>query len=309
MKRIFTLLPFLLAVFCLTGCTNGALILPNGSSASIRSEAAFLYNMESDVLAAYPGEDVRIRPASLTKLLTALTALDVMDPSAVITPGEEVYLPGTGSSSAFIRPHHALSLEMLVEAMLLPSGNDAAYAAAAACGRVIAENPAMDYTDAVQIFVGEMNRFAQSLGCTDSHFTVPDGYAGEENYSTPGDMAKIARAAAHNEIILRYAGMHRDDVTYASGHTNTWVNTNLQLDPDSRWYNPNVTGLKTGSLPDSFSLITLYDDGSSRLLIGIFEGGSDSDRYGDTGRIIEEFTKQNRRSDPLRAVIRPRSAH
>ena len=292
MKKIFVYVMAFLTAMGLHGCRDGGeLILPGGESAAIRSEGAFVCDLNSGEKTFY-GENERISPASLTKLLTCLTALDVMDPETVITPGDEVYLPGQGSSSAFIRPHHSLTLEMLIEAMLLPSGNDAAYAVSAACGRVIAGNDGLNAADAVKVFVDAMNTYARSLGCMDSVFTVPDGYAGDETHSTPADMAKIAEAAAGNEIILRYARLHSDCVTYASGHTNTWVNTNLQLDPESEWYNPAVIGLKTGSLPGNCSLITLYDDGSTRLLIGILGAADDTERYGDTGEIIERIKKK-----------------
>ncbi len=293
MKKILVYFMAFLAAMGLHGCGDGEeFVLPGGDTAvTIRSEGAFVCDLTSGETAFY-NENGRISPASLTKLLTCLTALDVMDPDTVITPGDEVYLPGQGSSSAYIRPHHSLTLEMLIEAMLLPSGNDAAYAVSVACGRVIAEDPALPYTDAIAEFVGEMNDFARSLGCTDSAFTVPDGYAGDENYSTPSDMAKIAKAAAENEIILRYAGLQKDDVIYASGHTNTWVNTNLQLDPESEYYCGHVIGLKTGSLPGSCSLITLYDDGETRLLIGILGAETDAERYEDTGRIIGEMNNE-----------------
>jgi len=289
MKKILTYFLAFLISAGLHGCAAGnEMALPDGGTVTIRSDSAFVYDLTGDEITYLDGDE-RISPASLTKLLTCLTALDVMDPSAVITPGDEVYLPGEGSSSAYIRPHHALTLEMLIEAMLIPSGNDAAYAVSAACGRVMSGDDTLEYNEAVAVFVESMNAYARSLGCTDSAFTVPDGYAGEENYSTAADMAKIAKAAAENPVIRKYMGLSRDDVVYASGHTNTWVNTNLQLDPESEWYNPSVRGMKTGSLPGNCSLITLYDDGETRLLIGVFGGSDDRARYGDTEEIIKNI--------------------
>ncbi|MBQ2727439.1 MAG: D-alanyl-D-alanine carboxypeptidase [Clostridia bacterium] len=289
MKKILTYVLAFLISAGLHGCAAGnEMTLPDGGTVTIRSDSAFVYDLNGNGITYLDG-DKRIYPASLTKLLTCLTALDMMDPSAVITPGDEVYLPDDGSSSAYIRPHHSLTLEMLVEAMLLPSGNDAAYAVAAACGRVMAGNDTLPYEEAVGMFVDGMNEYARSLGCTDSFFTVPDGYAGEENCSTAADMAKIAQAAAGNPIIMKYAGLHSDDVTYASGHVNTWVNTNLMLNPDSEFYNPSIIGLKTGSLAGNYSLITLYDDGNRQLMIGIFGSPTEEARYRSTAAILEKY--------------------
>ncbi|MBQ8368544.1 MAG: D-alanyl-D-alanine carboxypeptidase [Clostridia bacterium] len=290
MKKILTyFLAFLLSVGMQACGNGGAEVVMGDVAVTLRAPAAFVYDCTSgDTVLHGSG---RVYPASLTKLLTCLTALDVMDPQTVIVPGDEVYLPGEGSSSAFIRPHHALTLEMLVEAMLLPSGNDAAYAVAAACGRVMADDASLSYTDAAAVFVDGMNDYAARLGCTDSRFTVPDGYAGDENYSTAADMAKIAKAASENELIMKYAGLHTDSVTYASGHTNTWVNTNLQLDPDSPYYNEHVTGMKTGSLPGNYCLITRYDNGETDIIIGIFGAQTDEERYGDTERILDGLAR------------------
>ncbi|MGN1408683.1 MAG: hypothetical protein ACI4XJ_00755, partial [Eubacteriales bacterium] len=160
-------------------------------------------------------------------------------------------------------------------------------AAAAGCGYVLLDDSSADYTDAVAAFVEYMNSYAKNLGCTNTNFTTPDGFAGNEHYSTLHDMALISKAAAENEIITEYAKLLSDDVTYASGHVNTWVNTNKMLDPDSKYYCKDVVGLKTGSLEDSFSLVVFYDDGELRLIIGLFGAKKDSDRYTDALNIID----------------------
>ncbi len=236
--------------------------------------------------------DERISPASTTKLLTALYALELLPADTFITPGDEVYFPPEESSSAFIRPHHTLTLEMLIEGMLLPSGNDAAYAVAAAGGRAREDDGDLSPEDAVAAFVEGMNEYAASLGCTESHFTVPDGFAGDENYSTPADMAKIARAAAENEVIRAYAGVHTANVTYASGHTNTWVNTNAFLDPGSAWYDERVVGLKTGSLAGEYALITLYAEDGREVLVGVFGCATEDERYAVTEKRMKNVKKE-----------------
>lgn len=254
----------------------------------LKSENGFIINLDTDEIRYFGGRgDDIVYPASTTKLLTSLAALGLMPPDELITPGDEVYLPLDGSSFAYIRPNHTLTLEMLVEGMIIPSGNDAAYAAAAGCGYILLEDSSADYTDAVAAFVKYMNSYAENLGCTNTNFTSPDGFAGSEHYSTLHDMALISKAAAENEIITEYAKLLSDDVTYASGHINTWVNTNKMLDPDSKYYCKDVVGLKTGSLEDSFSLVVLYNDGELRLIIGLFGAKKDSDRYTDALNIIE----------------------
>ena len=64
--------------------------------------------------------------------------------NAIVTPGSELLLVKEGSSVAYIKSHHKLTVSMLVEGMLIPSGNDAAYVLAAAAGRVIADDESLD---------------------------------------------------------------------------------------------------------------------------------------------------------------------
>ena len=251
--------------------------------------SVFTFDLTTGVLNECPAGE-RVYPASTVKLLTALLALEILPSDREITPGEEVYLIGENASIAYIRPEHRLTVEMLVEAMLLPSGNDAAYALAGACGRELAGDENLSPQKAVARFVSEMNAYAGRIGCTSSSFTAPDGFAGRDNYSSLRDMALIASKAAENKIIMRYAGLHSANVTYASGHVNSWVNTNKQLDEDSKWYDPNVKGLKTGSLKDNCCIITLYDDGEHRFITGVFGAATDDGRYEDTARLIKLMT-------------------
>lgn len=253
----------------------------------LHTDSGFVYFPDSDTAHYFSDEDARVYPASTTKLLTILAALDVMPADELIQPGDEVYLPKAGSSSAYIRPNHTLTVEMLVEGMLLPSGNDAAYALSAACGYVLLDDSEAEYTDAVERFTDYMNEFAEKLGCTGTNFTKPDGFAGREHYSTLHDMLLISKAAAQNDIITKYAALPYDNVVYASGHTNTWTNTNKLLDENSRYYCKGVAGLKTGSLEDNYSLIVLYDDGETRFIIGLFGDKTDDDRYTDALNLIQ----------------------
>ena len=288
MKKCIFLLS---ALLCLSSCGGTpASADPFLPDFAMSADQAFVWKITEDELIRYSGTgDDRVYPASITKLLTAQYALELMPPDTLITPGDEVYFPPEGSSSAYIRPNHTLTLDMLIEGMMLPSGNDAAYAVAAAGGRVLAEEEGLPPEEAVAVFVDGMNDYAVSLGCTDTHFTTPDGFAGTEHYSSTADMALIAKAAAENERIMTYAGRYTDDVTYASGHVNTWTNTNRFLDPASDCYSEHIIGLKTGSLEGNYCLVTVYDDGETRLIVGVFGCPTENDRYEDTEALIGEF--------------------
>jgi D-alanyl-D-alanine carboxypeptidase (penicillin-binding protein 5/6) len=105
----------------------------------IETPFAVVYDGAKDRFLYRKGGDRVIYPASTTKLLTILASLKVLNPGEIVHPGDELSLLDEDSSVAGVDEGHALTVEMLVEAMLLPSGNDAAYVLAAAAGECISE--------------------------------------------------------------------------------------------------------------------------------------------------------------------------
>ncbi|MBQ7341524.1 MAG: D-alanyl-D-alanine carboxypeptidase, partial [Oscillospiraceae bacterium] len=139
-------------------------------------ERFFVYDCETNTMMAQYGEDTKLYPASITKLLTAYTALQYLKPADKVVAGDALDLVAADSSIAFIRRGDTLAVEQLVEAMMLPSGNDAAYITAVAAGREIAHNPELAPAEAADVFVRQMNITAKNAGMTGSNFMNPDGY-------------------------------------------------------------------------------------------------------------------------------------
>lgn len=235
------------------------------------------------------GQQDRLYPASITKLFSAWVALKYLDPEQPVTAGRELGLLQPGSSTAYISYGSVLTVQMLVEGMLLPSGNDAAYVLCAAAGRAIAEDPSLPAKQAVDTFVEEMNRQARELGLTGTHFENPDGYHAEDHYSCPADLAVIGTLALENGIIAGYAGCFRDSVRWVSGETCTWKNTNRLLNPESEYYCPGTLGLKTGYTQQAgHCLLAAFDTGDGPLLVGIFGSAGKTSRY-ENARILMEL--------------------
>ena len=265
----------------------------------ISSGQAFVYDVEGKQYLYLKGESRVLYPASTTKLLTILYALTLLSPDTEVTPRDELELVEAGSSIAYIKPHHTLTVEMLIEGMLLPSGNDAAYALAAAGGRTLLGEVGADGRTAVSAFMDGMNRYAGQLGLCGSSFLTPDGNEEQgQHYSTVEDMTLVSRLAAENELIMRYAGISSDDVVYASGETNHWENTNLLLHPDSEFYSPSVTGLKTGSLgKGKYSVIVTAEIGGKQYIIGVFAAETSKDRFRDALLIVNGLRQFSELSD------------
>lgn len=255
----------------------------------IRAPYAILVDVEKKtVLYSKGGENEKIYPASITKVLTALVALQNCDPEVVFTPGDELELVEYDASIAYIKSHHSLTLDMLIEGMMLPSGGDAAYVIAAGVGRIILGSTEATAFECVDEFVREMNRYAKSIGMNDSNFVTPDGYHHDDHYTTLHDVALLGMEALKSEIIMKYANTYYDNVTYASGHTNEWSNSNMLINPHSEHYYKYATGLKTGTTDEAGAclLASAEHDGRS-VIVGVFASTSNTSRFNDARSLLE----------------------
>ena len=232
--------------------------------------------------------DEKIYPASTTKVLAAIVALKYCAPDVVFKPGDELSLVASDSSVAYIKSNHELTLEMLIEGMMLPSGGDAAYTVAAGVGRIIAGDDTLSGADAVKVFVDEMNRYGEEvLGLKNTHFTCPDGYHDDGHYTSIIDIMTVAYAALCEPLIMRYAGLEHDDVKYASGHKNEWENTNKLIDPDSAYYYEYANGMKTGTTEEAGCclLASAVKDGKT-VIAGVFAAKDNRQRYTDARSLL-----------------------
>lgn len=265
--------------------------IPPPADGSVSATHAFVYDCTNDRLLYRLGDQYEaVAPASLTKLMSILVALQYLDEETVITAGEEVTWIMENSSIAVVYPGHRLTVEMLVEGMMLQSGNDAAYALAVAAGRAIAADESISARDAMDIFMAEMNRQAANMGLSNTHFLCPEGWDTDGHYSCCADLMAIALKAMEEPTIMRYANVYRDYVTYASGHTCVWRNTNALLNPDSEFYHENAIGLKTGTTPNAgHCLLSVFQTEETTLLIGVL-GYPDSDsRFADTLLLYDHY--------------------
>ena len=249
----------------------------------IRAGHVFVYDTgKREMLYCNTDSTDSVYPASITKLFTALVALEILEPDTVVTAGKELGLLQSGSSTAFLAYGSRLTVEMLVEAMLLPSGNDAAYVLSAAAGRALLGKEKAGAREAVEAFMEEVNRRGRELGLGNSQFVTPDGYHAQGHYSCPGDLATIGELALDNEMIAKYAGTQQDSVVFNSGETITWYNTNRLLNPESAWYCEKAVGLKTGYTKEAgYCLLAAFASEEGHILVGIFDAENKLSRYSD----------------------------
>ena len=250
----------------------------------------FVYDTKADTFLVSSGEaTTQVYPASITKLFTAYVAMQYLDPATQVTVGNALDYIVPGSSVAKLEVGDVLSVELLVEAMMLPSGNDAAYVLACEAGRAIRNNPQLDAGAAKDVFVAEMNSQAAALGMTGTHFVNPDGIHDTNHYSTFGDLAILGKLALKNETIMKYATTAKDKVTL-HGETIEWKNTNKLIDRTNSYFCPYALGLKTGQTPDAGScLLSAFRKDDYELIIGVFGCPLEEDRFDDTLQLFNQI--------------------
>ncbi len=242
-----------------------------------------VYDMTAGVMLYEKDAQAKITAASTTKLLTALTLLEYVKPGTIFTVGSELSLVGAGSSTAKLPKGQTLTLEQALDALLIPSGNDAAYVIAAHVGRNLSGDPQITDRDAVDLFLEKMNNKAQSLGVQNSLFTCPDGYPDKKQYTTAEDMMKIAVAAAQNETIRKTVEKTYAEIICDNGKVLEYVNTNQLTVPSSKYFYEGSFGLKTGSTPGAGQcLISGASAYGHDILVALFKAPDNDTRYTDT---------------------------
>jgi D-alanyl-D-alanine carboxypeptidase (penicillin-binding protein 5/6) len=216
-------------------------------SITIDATAAILFDADTKEVIYYKNPIQAVFPASTAKLLTSLVALELCNEDEEVTIGEEIKMIASDSTRAYLKKGEILTIRNLLEGMLLPSGNDAAYAIAAYVGRKSLQMPDATKEEAVMEFVELMNNKAKELGVKNSCFKTPDGYDAIGQFTTAYDMGLIGIAAAENETIIDVSNQGSSRNIFVSGEDVTWNNTNKLVTRYSGQYYSHAIGLKTGT--------------------------------------------------------------
>jgi D-alanyl-D-alanine carboxypeptidase len=169
----------------------------------LRARAAILVDDASGAVLFQRNARERLPIASLTKMMTALVALEHASPDFIVQATERSL---TEPAVIGLAPGDRLRLEDLLYGLILASGNDAALAIAESVG-------GGDGAAAIERFVGWMNERAAALGLEETHFANPHGFDDPQNYSTAADVAKIARLYLRHPLLARIAATERYEVS------------------------------------------------------------------------------------------------
>lgn len=216
---LYRILSPLLACCCLWHSLT-VMIWPAQAAAPalpLSAEAAVLLSADDGTVLYEKKADTPLPIASITKIMTAVIALEyAQSDDKVITFTPEMQAEG---SSMYLQDGDALTLTELVKGLMMVSGNDAANAIA------------IGMAGSQTAFAALMNRKAQQLGMSHTHFVTPSGLDDEQHYSTAYDMALLCRYAMQNEPFSAIVSQKKITVhyVYPENKTQLCVNHNKLL--------------------------------------------------------------------------------
>ena len=280
-EKIFIILFVLILIFF-----NSCVIFAVSNEPSITSKAAILLDNKTGKVLYSKNENEKMYPASTTKIVTAILTLENSNLDEVVTVSyDDVMSIPEGYSVANLQIGEELTVEQLLELLLVHSANDAANVLAKFVG------------GSVDSFVSMMNTKANELGLTNTHFTNVYGKHDENHYTTASDLATIMKYCIKNDDFRRLAGSASCAIPATNKYgTRKYTSTNELIVPNSKNYYSYITAGKTGfTTPAGDCLVSsAYKDNLE--LICVVLGGStkngESTRFSET-RDLYEFGFSN----------------
>lgn len=231
---------------------------------AVSANNIFILDQASKVVLYQKAADAQIFPASTTKMMTALVALEKYDLNQIFAVTKSYPM---GQHIGFV-PGEKISVEQLLYAMLVQSGNDAA--------EILAEN----FPDGGrQAFINAMNSKAKVIHLNNTHFVNPSGVDEEGHYSSAADLVRLADYALRFEEFARIVAT--ENAVVSSDSKSHIVNNVNQLLGKIM----GVKGVKTGYTEGAGqALVTLVDRDNHPVILVVLES---KDRFTDSSALIE----------------------
>lgn len=245
--------------FCIIiGCCVGV-FAESAKGPDIRSTSAILLHEESGRIFYEKNADAKAYPASTTKIMTALLAVENLDPQTILTASETAIDIDRDGSNIGLLNGEQMTVEQYLYALLVASANDAA--------NVLAEAVAGD----ISSFVEKMNARAAELGMSGTHFVNAHGYHDENHYTTARDLSKLAVAVMEHDLLRQIVGTGMYEIPPTNKYTEPRIMANnnslVNTYRDHRYVYEGAAGIKTGHTSDAGSCLVSY---AKRNGVGLF---------------------------------------
>ena len=215
---------------------NTSFVFANSEEPSLISQAAILIDNKTGKILYSKNENEKMYPASTTKIMTAILTLENCNLDEIVTVSYDAIMSiPDGYSSASLQIGEQLTVEQLLQLLLVHSANDAA--------NVLAEYVG----GSVESFISMMNTKVNELELSNTHFTNAYGMHDDNHYTTAQDLAIIMKYCIKNEDFRRLAGSASCAIPSTNLYgTRRYTSTNELIVPNSINYYPYLTSGKTG---------------------------------------------------------------
>lgn len=238
---------------------------PSQFTATFSAQAVVAIDVDSASILLDKNSHQKLAPASTTKIMTALVAVDTFSLDQVIAVKKD---PGNIGHIIGFKLGEQFTVHDMLKALLINSGNDAA--------EILAQN----HPQGRAAFIQAMNAKAQQLHLSESSFVNPSGLDAAAHYSSAFDLSLLARELMKNEYLRTLVGTTQAAISDQTGKSSyQFYNTNQLLGVE-----PGVVGVKTGTTElAGEDLITQVERDGRHIIIVVLKS---QNRYRDTRQII-----------------------
>lgn len=267
---------------------------------TLTAQSAVLLNAQTGDVLYDQQSHQRMFPASTTKIMTALLALEYFRPDERLMVGEEANLAWTASrldaQKAGLLYGQELTVKELLYGLMLISGSDAAFVLAVNAARRDCDDIFMPVDQAIEHFTDLMNQRASALGAVETNFVNPDGYHNPNHYSTAYDLALIAQQAMQDpifrEIVSTTSYSTAPIATDNGSYSKTWENTNRLINVEDEHYYPAATGIKTGTTTEAGYCLVSSGQFGNETVIAVVLNSTQEGVWSDSVTLLESARDQ-----------------
>lgn len=235
---------------------------------AIGAKSAILMEMNTHTILYAKNIDEKNYPASTTKILTCLLAMQNCDMDETITfSRESIYdVPADGSRLGGVDTGDTILMEQALYCVLVQSANDVA----TAVGEHVAEK--LENEKSVEAFARLMNEKAEELGCKNTHFTNANGLYDDDHYTTVYDLALIGCEFFNNELLCKMSSTSSYHFKlHPADEEEAWISSKNQLYKGKLYEYEYLLGSKTGFVSQSRqTLVSAAEKNGMKLVCVIF---------------------------------------
>lgn len=270
-------------LLCMVGLAFSSIYAEAKAKPSISAESAVVMDVKSGTILYQKNMNKKQYPASITKVMTGLLAIENSSLSETVTYSREAVTNlESGASNIWIKPGEKLSMEDSLYAILLMSANEA-------CNGV-----SEHIAGSTENFVKMMNERAKELGCTGTHFANTNGLWMANHYTTAHDMALISRAAYKNPVFAKITGTKRYNIEKTNKNKKRYLYNHhgmLYASNFSQYLYEYCVGGKTGYTSKCRYTLVTYAKKNNMTLVSVIMKAPNSpwtepNEYTDTTKIL-----------------------